>query len=175
MFDIFVSSDNRRYRVCEGDWEFRVESANAPVLIIEGLKIREPYVKLAFHKPWPVDQRFTITGEADGSFCVRMSSSGAMTVDYRFACRKKIESRQVGIVLDLPKRCDRLTWQRDARWTVYPDDHVGRPVGSTKSPRDGHWPVTVSGERPEWPWEYDESPLGTNDFRATRDIPEDAE
>ena len=66
MFDILVSNDNRRYHVYEGNWEFRVESAKPPVLLIEGLKIREPYIKLAFHKPWPTDQSFTITGEADG-------------------------------------------------------------------------------------------------------------
>ena len=66
MFDILVSNDNRRYRVYDGNWEFRVESPKPPVLLIEGLKIHEPYIKLAFHKPWPKDQRFTITGEPDG-------------------------------------------------------------------------------------------------------------
>ncbi len=63
MFDILVSDDNRRYRVYDGDWRFRVESAKPPVLLIEGLDIREPYIKLAFHKPWSKDPGFTITGE----------------------------------------------------------------------------------------------------------------
>jgi hypothetical protein len=61
MFDILVSNDNRRYRVYDGDWEFRVESAKPPVLLIDGLQIHEPYIKLAFHKPWPTDQGFTVT------------------------------------------------------------------------------------------------------------------
>jgi hypothetical protein len=106
--------------------------------------------------------------EADGSFCFRISDSGTMTIDYRFVCRQKLEARQVGIVLDLPRSCDRLTWQRNVRWTVYPDDHIGRPVGSTTSTRDARWPASASSLRPTWPWAYDESPLGTNDFRATR-------
>ena len=66
MFDILVSRNNRRYRVYEGDIELRVESTKPPVLLIEGLNIVEPYIKLAFHKPWPKDQSFTVTGEADG-------------------------------------------------------------------------------------------------------------
>ena len=66
MFDILVSNDNRRYRVYDGNWEFRVESAKPPVLLVEGLQIREPYIQLAFRKPWPTDQQFTITGEPDG-------------------------------------------------------------------------------------------------------------
>ncbi len=65
MFDILVSNDNRRYRVYEGNGKFRVESEKPPVLLIEGLKIREPYIKLAFHTPWPTDSRFTLTGEPD--------------------------------------------------------------------------------------------------------------
>ena len=63
MFDILVSDDNRHYRVYEGDWRFRVESAKPPVLLIEGLEIGEAYVKLAFHKPWSTAPGFTITGE----------------------------------------------------------------------------------------------------------------
>jgi len=65
MFDILVSGDNRDYRVYQGDWAFRVESEKPPILLIEGLEIPEPYIKLAFHKPWPVDQGFTLSGEPD--------------------------------------------------------------------------------------------------------------
>ena len=106
--------------------------------------------------------------EANGSFRVVVCGNGAMIVDYGFVCRKKIEARQVGVVFDVSERCNRLAWHRDARWTVYPDDHIGRPVGSTESGRDARWPATAPGIRPTWPWAYDESPLGTNDFRATR-------
>ena len=64
MFDILVSDDNRRYRVYEGKREFIVESEKPCVLLIKGLDIREPYIKLAFHKPWPT-RGFTITGDSD--------------------------------------------------------------------------------------------------------------
>ncbi len=84
MFEILVSTDNRRYRVHEGDWEFRVESAKPPVLVIEGLKIAEPFIKLAFHKPWPEEQGFTITGEADGFAQVLYGGTWHKTLcDYR--------------------------------------------------------------------------------------------
>lgn len=64
MFDILVSDDNRRYRVYEGKREFEVESEKPCVLRIQGLDIRQPYIKLAFHKPWST-RGFTMTGEAD--------------------------------------------------------------------------------------------------------------
>ena len=106
--------------------------------------------------------------EADGSFRMLIDGAGAMTVDYRFVARQKIAARQVGIVFDLPGTYDRLTWQRDNRWSVYPDDHIGRLAGSTTSMRDSRWESSSVDRRPTWPWAFDESPSGTNDFRATR-------
>ena len=106
--------------------------------------------------------------EADGSFRVHVGETGAVTVDYRFASLNKLEARQIGVVFDLPKYCDRLAWRRDARWTVYPEDHIGRPTGETRSKRPPQMPASPIAGRPAWPWAQDESPLGTNDFRATR-------
>lgn len=106
--------------------------------------------------------------EAEGTFRICLNGNGVMDVAYHFVSRKKIEARQVGIVFDFPNRCGRLEWERNARWTVYPQDHIGRPVGTTTCTRESRWPPVAPGERPSWPWAYDESPMGTNDFRATR-------
>lgn len=65
MFALFVSTDNRRYRKYEGPSRFRVVSAKPPVLVLEGLQITEPYIKLAFSKTWPTDKEYTVTGEPE--------------------------------------------------------------------------------------------------------------
>ena len=76
--------------------------------------------------------------------------------------------RQMGIVFDLPKSCDTLAWQRKAIWSVYPEDHIGRPAGQARAFRDTKWPTIKPHTEPPWPWSLDSTELGTNDFRATR-------
>ena len=50
----------------------------------------------------------------------------------------KANPRQVGLVVDLPKSFDLLTWDRKALWTHYPDDHIGRPKGQAHAFKGMH-------------------------------------
>ncbi len=113
----------------------------------------------------------TIAGryeEAEGRFTLRFDSARAVSVGYEFTCQKAIAPRQIGAVLDVARVCDTLAWDREARWSVYPEDHIGRSVGTARAMRPESFPKREAGVRPSWPWALDETPLGTNDFRATR-------
>jgi len=106
---------------------------------------------------------------ARGSFTLRLDHSGTLCVEYDFELTaESFVPRQVGVVFDLPRELDTLTWARRAEWTDYPADHIGRPYGSSPAfYPDCPEPVPPS-TRPTWPWSHDATPLGCNDFRATR-------
>ena len=84
MFDVLVSADNSRYRKYAGATRFEVVSAKPPDLLLDGLEIREPYIKLAFREPWPSDNTFTVTGEPDAFAQLRYGKDWhAALCDYR--------------------------------------------------------------------------------------------
>jgi len=114
---------------------------------------------------------------ASGSYTIRIDGNGEATVSYRFtySAAEKIAARQIGMVFYAPRSCDTLTWKRKAQWSVYPEDHVGRPEGTAKALPDpslvgkaGSWMEVAYREKPSWPWFMDANALGTRDFRATR-------
>lgn len=113
-----------------------------------------------------------VTGEyaeAAGGYTLRFEPTGVLTVDYAFTVTSRLEPRQIGLVFAAPKSWDTLSWRRQAQWSVYPDDHIGRPVGTAKAFYAG--PLCGSaGPRtePTWPWSQDSTPSGSNDFRATK-------
>ena len=117
--------------------------------------------------------------QASGTYKMRIDNAGRLTVDYSFKYTGETEPlqpmwgplepariRQMGIVFDLPKTCDTLAWKRNAPWTVYPKDHIGRPEGNAKAFATA--PITDPRIRPQWLWSLDSSALGTNDFRSTK-------
>ena len=106
--------------------------------------------------------------DAKGSYHIDVDSSGQMVVQYRFEILEEIDPRQIGLVLDLPRSFDSLSWRRNGLWTVYPEDHIGRPQGCAHATRGDDWPAIDAREYPPWPWSLDSTALGTNDFRATR-------
>jgi hypothetical protein len=76
--------------------------------------------------------------------------------------------RQLGMLFNLPLSVDTLRWDRRGQWSVYPDHHVGRPIGTARAflpERDTHESL---GERPDWPWSLAACELGTRDFRSTK-------
>ena len=115
--------------------------------------------------------------EASGSYAIRIHGNGEAAVSYRFkyTAAEKINARQIGMVFYTPRSYDTLNWKRKAQWSVYPEDHVGRPEGTAKALPDpslvdkaGSWMEVAYREKPTWPWFMDANALGTRDFRATR-------
>jgi len=72
-------------------------------------------------------------------------------------------AREVGLRFFVPKSAALLQWERRAESNVYPPDHIGRPLGSTRAHADHG-----SQLPPTWPWGQDNSPMGSNDFRSTK-------
>lgn len=115
------------------------------------------------------DVQVTVEGaykEAEGQYTLRFAQDGALSVDYAFTVQEDVQPRQIGLVFALPGKANTLAWERNAQWTVYPDGHIGRPAGTAKAFYLRH--DSKPGVEPRWPWEQDQTPLGSNDFRATR-------
>ena len=110
--------------------------------------------------------------EATGGFTLRVGRGGAMTVNYRFTILEgtAIDPRQIGVGFGLSLACQTLSWRRQARWSLYPADHIGRPTGKTRAFTPGAATSGLAGPRtsPTLPWSEDASPYGTNDFRSTK-------
>ena len=110
--------------------------------------------------------------EAQGTYIFRFSKDGSLTLDYDFSVTEKgqCDPRQIGVVFRLPRECDTLTWRRNAKWSAYPDDHIGRAQGTATAFVKGVSPTLLAGPRvlPTWSWSDDATPNGSNDFRSTK-------
>jgi beta-galactosidase len=108
-------------------------------------------------------------GEAKGQYDMRFDGAGQLRVSYHFVLLRPLDPWQVGLVFNLPRGCDTLSWQRRARWSWYPEDDIGRPVGTAKA-LTGRPMVDYTGPHtpPSWPWSQDDTAIGSNDFRSTK-------
>jgi len=64
LLDVYVSPDNRTFtRYPADDVTVTIQpSGPGPVVILENLRITEPYLKIAFKQEWPQDGTYTIAG-----------------------------------------------------------------------------------------------------------------
>jgi hypothetical protein len=107
--------------------------------------------------------------EAQGGYDIVFNADGSIRVGYEFKVLKAVNPRQVGVVFDLPVKCDTLKWKRKGQWTVYPEDHIGRTGGTANAFKDMH-ECGPAGPRtkPQRSWSKDGNKLGSNDFRSTK-------
>jgi hypothetical protein len=110
-------------------------------------------------------------------FEITIDGAGLMNTLYRLHGEKQGKP-QVGIAYVLPQTVEKLAWKRSALWSVYPEDHIGRPQGvALKLP--GHAELKY-GARPEWPWAEDvgdfflfgkegHAPQASSDFRSMKE------
>lgn len=101
----------------------------------------------------------------EGGYDILVTPSGDMTVhsSFRYTGQAELPAREVGLRFSVPKSCDLLQWDRRAEWRVYPDDHIGRPRGSSRAFKDHSAEVP-----PTCNWSEDNTPMGCNDFRGTK-------
>jgi len=104
--------------------------------------------------------------EAAGWYAVKIDRSGQAEFSYEFKLKDKIDPRQYGLVVYLPRSFDTLTWSRKGQWTAYPENHIGRPLGRARALTSGH--EAIFRKPPAWDWKDDENALGSNDFRSTK-------
>ncbi|MHB8521010.1 MAG: glycoside hydrolase family 2 TIM barrel-domain containing protein [Limisphaerales bacterium] len=100
----------------------------------------------------------------EGGYDWLITPAGELTVHSSFRYTGDgLVAREIGWVLTVPKECDRLQWSRQAEWSVYQADDIGRPEGETRA--FANHPATLP---PTWNWSQDNSPMGCNDFRSTK-------
>lgn len=104
--------------------------------------------------------------EAEGGYAVRIDGAGRAEFSYDFKVRAKTDPRQYGLVVYLPRPFDTLSWSRRGQWTTYPENHIGRPLGTAKALSPDRDPVFR--RPPAWDWKDDQTKLGSNDFRSTK-------
>ncbi len=103
---------------------------------------------------------------AAGQYAIRFDGQGRARFDYAFKVSEAINPRQWGLVLYLPRGFDTLRWSRKGQWPVYPDNHIGRPLGTARALTAGR--AFKFREAPAWDWKDDQNELGSNDFRSTK-------
>ncbi|MGL4491325.1 MAG: glycoside hydrolase family 2, partial [Tannerellaceae bacterium] len=106
--------------------------------------------------------------EFDGNYTLRINANGEIQVTYSFDALQDVNPRQWGLVFEAPKEFDQLFWRRDGMWSVYPEDHISRTVGSANLYYKGVPDSIHARIQPTWAWSRDHNQLGSNDFRSTR-------
>lgn len=106
--------------------------------------------------------------EAHGGYTLRFTGNGAVEVAYAFTVQDAVDPRQWGVVFDAPARMDTLRWERRAQWTTYPEDHIGRSVGTARARAQHRDGVEEPRLELDSPWSLDTSDMGSNDFRSTK-------
>ncbi|QMV71036.1 glycoside hydrolase family 2 [Sphingobacterium paramultivorum] len=108
--------------------------------------------------------------QAEGKLNYTVSNDGTFTVTYNFKLLQDVSPRQIGLVFDIPKELDELSWDRVGYWSYYPQQHLGALQGRAKA-FNPQRPISVSAgpsEKPTWDWSEDQTTAGTNLFRATK-------
>lgn len=106
--------------------------------------------------------------EMKGEYNLTFNTNGVLTVDYRFQALSDINPRQWGLVFDAPSTMNTTFWNREGQWSVYPADHIARPVGTAKALYADFDKEASPRKQPTWTWSHDANRMGSNDFRATR-------
>lgn len=106
--------------------------------------------------------------EFEGSYKLTINAGGKLSVSYSFDALADVNPRQWGLVFEAPAAFDKTFWRRDGLWSVYPDDHISRPVGEAELFYSGLPARLDPRVEPSWSWSLDYNELGSNDFRSTR-------
>lgn len=115
-------------------------------------------------------------------FVFHINGDGSFTVEYQLAegSWRSAELAEVGLAFDMPGDVESVSWEREAPYSVYPEGHIGRGMGTA---RRVCAPALEAGygAKPGWEWQDDmfnafefapDDPAGglaTNDFRTMRE------
>lgn len=100
-----------------------------------------------------------------GGYDISLDRSGNAEFGYEFTYRgPDLWVRELGLEFELPLAFNKLEWERRAEYTVYPEDHIGRPRGSAVA-HPGILQMVPPGPRP---FALDDHAWGSNDFRSSK-------
>ncbi len=113
--------------------------------------------------------------QAAGMFRLLIAGNGSCRISYDLEHQgEAIDVREVGLLLELPRDCQLLSWRRRGQWSVYPRDHIGRLQGQASAVRRAPLspPAGKAGELVHQPahhaWHLDSAVTGSNDFRSSK-------
>ncbi|KIA94416.1 beta-galactosidase [Flavobacterium sp. KMS] len=75
---------------------------------------------------------------------------------------------QYGMLVQLPKQFEQLSWKRKGEFTIYPENDIARNEGTTMLNAKHVNGVEEVGVVPNGDWKDDTNDLGSNDFRSTK-------
>lgn len=118
------------------------------------------------------------------TFDMKISGNGIIETDYTLTTAPQKENglSEVGISFDIAKDMESVNWDRDALYSAYPEDHIGRDKGVALKVREGADETPDQyGVEPKWSWKDDmknyfvyatddpNNGLVTNDFKTMRE------
>lgn len=107
--------------------------------------------------------------EFKGSYSMTLNANGELNVDYKFDALSDVNPRQWGMVFEAPLSFDKLFWRRKGRWSIYPENHIGKTSGEALLRYSAVPDKASARTAPTCPWSYDANELGSNNFRSTRE------
>jgi beta-galactosidase len=103
--------------------------------------------------------------EWTGGYDVRLDREGRAEFSYDFTYNgPDLWVRELGLEFDLPLSFGKLEWERQAEYTSYPDDYIGRPRGVALA----HPAVPQTVPPGDRPFALDDHAWGSNDFRSSK-------
>jgi beta-galactosidase len=102
--------------------------------------------------------------EVEGKLLYRVMPAGdlVLTYDLKYS-GPDLYAREIGIRFGIPPWMSTLYWERKGEWSAYPEDHIGRNLGTAQIHSGVACIVPPAG-----PFSQDDAPVGTNDFRSTK-------
>jgi hypothetical protein len=103
----------------------------------------------------------------DGNLNYTFSANGNTRVDYEVKTTLE-KPYQYGMLFQLPKTFETLSWKRKGEFTVYAAEDIARDKGTAKL--NARWLAAVEefGKPGAELWKDDASEMGSNDFRSTK-------
>lgn len=107
------------------------------------------------------------TGKGKQSYL--FTTAGQLEVSYEVSLEgKDVLPYQYGLLLQLPRSFDRLSWKRAGEFSIYPANDIARNEGVASMNARPTSGVEEPGVVPAGDWKDDANELGSNDFRATK-------
>jgi hypothetical protein len=117
------------------------------------------------HGPGFVRWNGTFGNDWTGGYNIRLDRDGNAEFGYEFVYHgPDLWVRELGLEFELPLAFHKLEWERRAEYTVYSDDHIGRPRGSAVA-HPAIPQLVPPGPRP---FAEDDHAWGSNDFRSSK-------
>ena len=108
--------------------------------------------------------------EGNGKIGYTFLKDGKFSTEYEIedASKKGTSPYQYGLMLQLPKTFENLSWKRKGDFSSYPEDHIGRNEGTAKLNAKVTTGVEPWRKTPVHAWKDDANELGSNDFKSTK-------